>query len=213
MDLREIYGMTRMTWARVPSELIDRARGGDAAALTAILTETYPSVLRRVAARLPIALATVVDAEDVLQEAHVAAFRHIATLQSSDPETFQRWLGAIALYKLRRAIRTHLALKRGGGQNIVRESALDDLLSSLSGPGLTGSRTMARREEAADALREAIGALPADCAAALRLVYFEGHSVAEAARQMGRTPRAVHNLCFKGRQRLRKLLPGQCPST
>lgn len=52
----------------------------------------------------------------------------------------------------------------------------------------------------------ALTQLPSDYGEAARLVYLEGFSVAAAAQAMGRSDRAIHNLCHKAKQRLRELL-------
>lgn len=82
------------------------------------------------------------------------------------------------------------------------------LLDLLGGPDHTPSRSVARHEAVA-AIQSAIDGLPEDYRRAVWLVYIEGHPVAASALAMGRTERAVHNLCYKAKDRLRELLGSQ----
>ena len=193
------------------SELIARAVRGDELALTILLTESEASLRRRIGSKIPSDLRSLIDAGDVLQEVYAEAFRSMARFEFRDEDSFNRWLAAVALQKLRAEIRHHRAGKRGGGRIEVRRSAhaLDDsattLLKLMEAPGGTPSRVAAGRELVL-AVQAALAELPGDYREAVRLVYLEGTPVAEAARALGRTDRAVHNLCHKAKRKLRNLL-------
>jgi RNA polymerase sigma factor (sigma-70 family) len=79
------------------------------------------------------------------------------------------------------------------------------LLDLLAAPGRTPSQSVARHE-AIDAVQSALADLPEDYRQAVRLVHLEGCSIAAAARNMQRTERAVENLCYKARLRMREFL-------
>ncbi len=192
------------------AELIAQAQAGDTAALTALLVEYRLRLVELLERRLPRRRPAVVDVEDLVQQAHFEVFCHIGTLVPSGPGTFHRWVSTIALRKLRDAARRQRAAKRGGGTAALNgaqglEDSVIALLDLIQHPGRTPSRVVAGREAAA-AVDSALSRLPADYAQAVRLVYLQGCSAGEAARAMGRTDRAIHNLCYKARDRLRELL-------
>ncbi|MFQ5413765.1 MAG: RNA polymerase sigma factor [Phycisphaerae bacterium] len=195
------------------SGLVERAAAGDTVALTQLLTASRGALGAYVAVRLPAELQGVVDADDIVQETYVEVFRHIGRFKPEGAYAFERWLATIAIRKLHEAVRRRRALKRGGGAHAVRaparrfEDSLVSLLDMVAGSNSTPSRVVGRREAGA-AMEQAIGELPPHYAEAIRLVYLEGCSVAEAAERMGRTDRAIHGLCRRGL----KLLHGKMGS-
>lgn len=192
-------------------ELVSRAIGGDTAALTLLLTDTYNRLRAHLVRRVPRDLHATVDADDVVQETQIEAFRHIRRFEPRGDDAFYRWLATIALRRLRNAIKARRALKRcggglaAGGASPGIEESVVALLDLMAGPGDTPSREVAR-EEALAAVRAALACLPPAHQEAVRLVYLEGRSVADAAAAMHRTPRAIHNLCGKAKDRLRLIL-------
>lgn len=199
---------TDMSSPSYQSDLIRRAVAGDPAALTLVLTETRDDVCRRVAGRIPSNLAGLIDADDVVQEAHVEAFRHIREFEDRGPDALVRWVSTIALRKLRDAMKMRQAIKRGGGQIALTHATADSavaLLDYIAEFDHTPSRSVARRE-IVSTIQDALALLPDDYRRAVGLVYMQGLSVAQAAADMGRTERAIHNLCFKARTRLRDLI-------
>lgn len=85
------------------------------------------------------------------------------------------------------------------------EDSVITLLELMAGPEKTPSR-IATRQEAIQAVQAALAHLPQDYRKAVQLVYIEGRSVADAAAEMGRTNRAIHNLCHKAKKHLQDLL-------
>jgi RNA polymerase sigma-70 factor (ECF subfamily) len=188
--------------------LIRRAKAGDEIALTVLLTWHHQRLRERLARRIPADLRGMLDADDVLQEAEIAACRNFAGFEPSGPDAFYRWLGMIALQRLRNKIKAERAAKRGGGKvhgQGVNEESLVALLELMGGPEKSPSRKAARLE-AIDAVQEALAQLPAAYRQAVQLVYLDGLSVAAAAAAMGRSERAVHNLCLKSKKYLGELL-------
>jgi RNA polymerase sigma-70 factor (ECF subfamily) len=193
------------------SRSIQRAIDGDEIALQVILARSRAQLRAYVSNRIPEHLARVLDAEDIVQEAHIAVFRSVCTVKSNRPEAFHRWVKTIALNRLRNAIRDRQAAKRGGGRVGLgpRNKTIDDstveLFDMLSGPGRTPSRSVARHE-AIEAVQGAMSDLPEQYRQAMRLVHLEGCSFKEAALKMGRSERAVQGLCRRGIKRLEKRL-------
>ena len=68
------------------------------------------------------------------------------------------------------------------------------LLDLMAAP-TDAPRRVAAGREAVRAVQAALEQLPHGYSEAVRLVYLEGRSVAEAAEIMERTDRAIHNLC------------------
>lgn len=198
-------------------QLIQRAGAGDRVALTLLLKCTRRRLGDHLARRIPRRLQAALDADDLIQQAQTEVFRRIGGFEARGPESFYRWVAAIGLGKLRDAIKRERAGKRGGGRAVVAEAPGGDvrsmitLLDLIAAPSRTPSRSAARHEQV-DALRVALGRLPEHYAQAVRLVYFDGQPVAEAARLMGKTPRAVHGLCRRALELLRSELASTCLS-
>ncbi len=191
------------------NELIRRARGGDETALKVLLAQSCAGLRTRVAAKIPTDLQRLIDADDIVQETHIRVFRSIETLKNDRLSGFERWVGAIAVNRLRAEIHKQRTLKRGGaGIGEVPQrwdvSSLN-LLDAIAASGETPSRIASTGEALAE-VQAAMASLPGDCAKAIQSVYLEGRSALETATAMGRTERAVHGLCRRGLVKLRERL-------
>ncbi len=192
-------------------DIVGRAIAGDTVALTVLLTQREDGLRRRLAPKIPADMRDTLGADDLLQDIYCDVFRGIANFESRGAESFDRWLSTVALRRLRAHIRRHRAGKRGGGRARVRRVAATicessaTLLSLIEAADRTPSRKVAGKE-AVSAVQAALMQLPEDYREAVRRVYLEGQSVAEVAAALGRTPRAIHNLCHKARLKLRELL-------
>lgn len=192
-----------------------RAAEGDRTALTVLLQETRRPLCGIIATKIPPDLQGIIDAEDVIQEAHVAAFRHIDTFIPHAADSFFQWLTTIAERKLLDAIKRLRAEKRGGGKPAPGGAAMDPrvedsvviLLDTFIAPGKTPSSSARRREAVQSVLRE-LEQLPADQRQALHMIHLEGMPAARAAEQMGRTEAAIRGLCRRGLETLRDRLGG-----
>lgn len=188
-------------------ELIGRAIGGDEVATTVLLSITYPRLRQHLQRRIPRDIQGFIDVDDVVQDAQIQIFRNISTYRCTGPESFYRWMATIALYRLRNIIKAQRALKRGRARTLGGTIRSDEtgsthsLLDWLRGPENTPSHH-ASRMEAEDALGMSLAGLPEHYRQAVRLVYLEGRPVEEVARIMGRTERAIHNLCYKAKEQL-----------
>ncbi|MBI5764807.1 MAG: sigma-70 family RNA polymerase sigma factor [Planctomycetes bacterium] len=193
------------------TDAVHRAIAGDQVALTLLLTTHRRDVRDYVAGRIPSNLRGGIDADDLVQEAYAEVFRHIGGFESRGADSFGRWVRTIALRKLRDAIKTRGADKHGGAKMQVHAAApgvgesVVVLLDLMAGDEKSPSRCAAGRE-AMEAVRAALSLLPEDLQQAVSLVYLQGLTVKEAASGMNRTERAVHNLCYKAKARLRELL-------
>jgi len=192
-------------------EYVQRAMQGDSVALKVLLTESHGRLSAQFATRVPATLRGTVGVEDLIQEAHVEVFRRIQAFVPRGPRSFDRWVLAIALSRLRNAIRRQNAVRRGGGRITTPATtrSIEDstivLLDAIAGPGHTPSRSVARAE-LVQAVQAALAELPEHNRRALWLVHIEGRPVREAAAEMGRTERAIHGLCRRGAALLRAQL-------
>jgi len=192
----------------VDNALVERASAGDEVAATVLLTRSHERLHRFVTARIPRDLQSVVDADDVLQDTKVAAYRNLRGFEHRGPDSFYRWLATIALRRLRNDIQRHRAVKRGGRHldvSTIPDKSIVTMLDLMASPEKSPSRRVAR-VEAVDAVSAALELLPEHYRQAVQLVYLDGLSHEEAARRMGRTASAVHNLCHKAKRKLMDVL-------
>ena len=198
-----------MEAAKRQRELVQRAVDGDEVALTLLLTESRAELCEYVSGKISPSVHRLLSADDVVQEAHAEVFRRISSFRPIGGDSFDRWVAAIAIRRLRSAIRRHRAAKRGGGRFGAEPRHFEDstiaLLDFLAGPGKTPSRVVARGE-AVGAVQEALADLPEQQRQAVWLVHIEGCTAGEAATQMGRTERAIHGLCRRGLENMRNQL-------
>lgn len=192
--------------------LIAAAVGGDRLALHVMLLAYRSELLRYVERQMPTSLRETIDAEDVVQEAHLLAYRGISSFTPSEPGHFGAWLRTIARNRLLDMLKEQARLKRGGGR--IRRLAgggpnddqdMVELLETLAVYRRTPS-VSAAAHELAMALERSIERLPEDWGAALRLRHMEGLDIRSAAERMQRTEEAYRKLCSRGYERLRTLL-------
>jgi RNA polymerase sigma-70 factor (ECF subfamily) len=185
--------------------LIRQAVAGDPTALASLLRRHYDPLVRHIRGRLGAALRDSIDPEDVVQEVHVEVFRSVNRFQPQGDAAFFGWLATLADRRLIDRARARQAAKRGGDRKRVRANSclsVDTLIHVLAVDDQTPSRIMAK-QDGRIALRVALAGLKPEYREALRLRYDENLPVAEIARQMGRTERAIHMLCNRGLKRLR----------
>ena len=198
-----------MSDARVAdvSSLINQSVAGDEAALRQLLFIYHGRLIAVVTPMIGDKLRSTITADDVLQETFVAAFRDIRTFRAADGQSFFAWLRTIATNQLRDMARSHNCKKRGGDRVRVEgvktpESSALDLLVEISDGGVSPSG-VAARDEAVEAMRIAIAALPEDQRDAIRLHCLDGLSLDETARIMDRTWDSVRGLIQRGKRALR----------
>ena len=183
-------------------ELVEQAAGGDRVAMGRLLMLYDEPLRKRIARRITADLQGALSAEDVLQETYVEAYKHIGRFDPRGHRAFCRWLTTIADNKLVDSVRALRAAKRPPRHREQRapddRSASFMTLGQLADKhGETPSRIMAGRE-AVQAVRVALAALPEACRKALWMRHIEGKPVKETAAALGRTERAVHQLCYRG---------------
>jgi RNA polymerase sigma-70 factor (ECF subfamily) len=174
-------------------DLVRRARGGEAAAF-AELCRRHGSRARTLARRV---LGADAEAEDVVQDALLAAFAGLARLR--DPERFGGWLYAIAV---------NLARMR------VRARHPDGALAPAA--AAPTPEEAVEQTERARLVRSAFAALSDGEQRVVFLHYFGGHGCAEIGAMLGLTEGAVRVRLHRARGRLRSelefLRPKEAPA-
>jgi RNA polymerase sigma-70 factor (ECF subfamily) len=174
-----------------------------------LLFSEQPRVLAYIERHLPASVAALIQPVDVLQDVYIEAFRRIGSFTRHDETSVYRWLVTIARAQIAMLLRRHRTQKRGGGAGggTVNVSQASDslvlLLEDLAVTRHTPSRSAAGHELRA-ALEAALARLGRDYAQAIRLRYIEGLTAPEAAEKMGKSVAAVHMLCQRGLQAVRR---------
>lgn len=181
--------------------LIDRLRAGDAAAFEE-LVRRYGGRLLAVARRF---VSTDADANDILQDAFLAAFRAIESFNGG--ARLSTWLHRIVV---------NAALMRLRTKRRRPEESIDELFPRFDDTGHFTESPTDWEETATDALyeqrqtratvRRAIEQLPAGYRTVLLLRDIEELDTDETATLLGVTPNAVKTRLHRARQALRTLL-------
>ncbi|HEX4335507.1 MAG TPA: RNA polymerase sigma factor [Polyangiaceae bacterium] len=166
-------------------EAVERVLSGDAAAFQRIVEATSARLVR-LSARI---LGNVADAEDVVQDAYVKAYRSLTGGQFDRRSRVDTWLYRIVVNG---SIDTKRARARG--------AIPSDTIADVGWDGAANAEARVALNELADMLAE----LPEDQKAALVLKSVEGFSAAEIAEIMGRAEGAVEQLLVRARAALKK---------
>lgn len=172
--------------------LMAAAQSGDAPAYLQLLEEITPK-LRRIVRRRRAFLATE-DIEDLVQDILLSVHAVRATYDSSRP--FMPWLLAIARNRLADSARRY---SRKG----AREVLVDDLDVTFPEES-TNTRVDARED--AEALHQAIGALPPRQRSAIEMLKLREMSLKEAAAASGMTVGALKVATHRAMGALRRAL-------
>ena len=160
------------------------ARGGNARAFERMVVAT-----QRMVASVALAVTRdVATSEDIAQDTYLRAWQHLGRMQH--PDSFLPWLRQVAR---NRAI-DHLRASR--------PSADADVLDVLPADGDTPEQAHDRHVHA-DALAQALDALPEDTRDVLLLYYREGQSSQAVAALLGLSDAAVRKRLQRGRDSLR----------
>jgi RNA polymerase sigma-70 factor, ECF subfamily len=188
--------------------LMERAKGGDQAALNELLGLFRP-VLRSFAERVIAGrLARRMDVSDLVQDTLWEAYQALGPDFRGESEAeLQRWLQQILQSNYVDAFRRHvLAIRR----SVTAEVAIDDLSSpariQMAYDSLSPSQHVARNEEE-QRLRAAVAQLPPDQSRAVQLFYFEKRPLEEVRAALDKpTANAVSQLLRRAMEKLRSLL-------
>jgi RNA polymerase sigma-70 factor, ECF subfamily len=183
--------------ARDRADMVRLAAGHDAA-LNDLMERHAPAVFHFLCRMLN----NEDDANDLAQETFVRVFRARETFRST--EKFSAWLFTIAANLARNQIRW-----RSRHPNVSLDAKIgaaeQTLARTLPSPASAPNEQLLAVERTA-AVRAAVNQLPADLREAIILCEWEEQSMADAARILEVTPKAVESRCYRARQILRERL-------
>lgn len=180
------------------ADIIRKVVDGDINAFELLVKRHQALVMRIVKKHLPYA-----EVEDTAQDVFIRAYRSLPAFRGSS--YFSHWLSAIAVRTCydywRKAYRTRE----------IPLSALTDrhqqwLEKVMSAQSEKESAPEGYRSEAGEVLDWALTKLQAEDRIVLELVYFDGHSVKEAAELLGWSVANVKVRSFRARRKLEKIL-------
>jgi RNA polymerase sigma-70 factor (ECF subfamily) len=186
--------------------LLERAQGGDRRAFEELFARHRPYLRQLVELRLDPRLRTRVDPSDVVQEAHLEAFRRLATYLEERPIPFRLWLRQIAYDRTVKAWRHHLGTARRAATREVRlpeRSSL--LLAQRLASGSTPSQSLDRRG-LAQKLSQAMAQLPQTDREVILMRHFEELSNQEVGCLLGMDPGTVSKRHGRAMLRLHRIL-------
>ncbi len=188
-------------------ERVPRAIRGDNDALETLLRDVTPYVRARIAARIGPIWQSVLDVEDILQVTYLEVVLRVRDFEPRGDGAFLAWVTRIAENNLLDAIRALKRAKRPPAERRVcpTDDASVVLYEQVMRTTSTPSRHLARNE-ALNALEQALRDLPEDYAQVVRRYHLDGVPVGEIAKELKRSEGAVYMLCARALDRLRELL-------
>lgn len=180
------------------AELVAGARDGDPAAIRELIRRLNPRLFR-VARGI---VETDAEAEEVVQEAYLAAFTKLEGFRGE--ARFSTWITRIALNAAamrRRAARPHESYDTVTEIDRQQTSVVPFPATEIERP----EAAMARRE-VRDMLEAAIATLPAPLRVVFLMYESEGMDIRSIARDLRLNPITVKTRLFRARRRLRALM-------
>jgi RNA polymerase sigma-70 factor, ECF subfamily len=175
---------------------VAKARVGDTHAF-GVLVERHGRYLFRLAFRMT---GNEQDAEDVVQESFMRAFRQLSKFD--ERASFGTWLYRIAANCSLDLVRSR---KRRAGQMALEDSEMEDPTLSLPSTEPTPER-MALSAEVRGRVAEAMNDLSPTERTAFVLRHFEGMCIEEVSRVLACQPGAAKHSVFRAVQKLRRAL-------
>jgi len=164
-----------------------------------------PSLLLVIDRRMTTALKRLVNAEDILQESLLHAWRDRRGFEWQGIKSFRAWLLTIADHRIRDAVDRTGAEKRGGGRvemPLVAFGGEGRSTTTTTGPDLpAGSTTpsqLAAYREQAEVMRVALDGLPEEFRDIVHLRLFEHCALEEIAARLDLGTSAVRHRFRKG---------------
>jgi len=155
-------------------ELVVRAQSGDAQALNQVLKRYLPRLKRWASGRLPWGLRTMLDTNDLVQEALIKALPHIATLEIRTDRALQ--------FYLQRAVKNRIIdLKKRAGIRPAREELSENIEAAGASP-----QDAAAAVEAFEQFQRALASLKKDERRAIMLRIELDLGYDELATQLGK---------------------------
>ena len=198
-------------------ERLARARAGDTEALSSVMAELTPKLLRMVDLRLAAAQRKRFEPADVVQDALVDATKRFGEWCAQDRYPFHVWLRLLTGQSLARLLRHHLGAQMRNSEreqgldrdraSVTSENAADWLMASQTSPTQAAHRSELR-ERVLAALQE-LDELDREI---LALRVFEQLTNEEAAAELGLEPSASSKRFTRALRRMRPYLAALEPS-
>jgi RNA polymerase sigma-70 factor (ECF subfamily) len=195
--------------------LLDRARGGDAAAVDDLLAKHRDPLRRAIELRLDPALAPRVDASDIVQDVMLEANRRLRDYLREPTMPFHLWLRHLAKDRLIDAHRFHRKAQR---RSLDREQAMQapawavessvQLIAQLLDPDKTPA-TAAVQQELERRLHQAVTQLDDADREVILMRHYEGLGNQEVAAALALTEAAASMRYLRALRRLRAGLTGE----
>ncbi|HEV7302467.1 MAG TPA: RNA polymerase sigma factor [Tepidisphaeraceae bacterium] len=184
-------------------QIVQRAAAGDASAFEQLCFIHHRDLHALACGMIPSDLRTLIDPEDVLQDAYYEAFRSRGNAMLENASAAYGWLAAIVRFQALGMIRAQRTLKRSGGADTTTGiiAMLDEVAQHRRTPSAS-----AARHEAVRAVESAVDALPSEYREAIVLRYFDGHPFREVAQRMRRSEGSAMMLCNRAVKLLREQL-------
>jgi RNA polymerase sigma-70 factor (ECF subfamily) len=196
-----------MTFKDLTPEQIARAAEGEKKELELLLRQLEPELRAGLTISAPWRRS--LDPDDVLQVSYLETFLRISTLRDRTPSGLQAWMRRLVQNNLKDAIR---ALERDKRPDAKRRVTVGQsgqsartLLGMIAADAPTAGLRASLKEQVSD-LQGAILRLPASYRTVVQSVDLEERSVAEVAKELGRSQGAVHLLRSRAHDRLAELL-------
>lgn len=194
------------------NELVDKAAGGDEAALAELFDRHRTRLRQMIRLRLDRRLRGRVDASDVLQEAYLDLAAKLPEYARKPSVPFFLWLRLVAGERLLRVHRQHLgAAMRDAGREVsihgggMPQASSISLAGHLLGRVTTASRA-AHRAESRRLLRDALDRMDPIDREVIALRHFEELSNDEAAAVLGLNKSAASKRYVRAMVRLKAAL-------
>jgi RNA polymerase sigma-70 factor (ECF subfamily) len=192
--------------------LLRRAANGDAEGWSKLVSGYQDRLRRMVAFRLDQRLQGRIDPSDILQEAYIEAWKHLADYLREPTIPFFLWLPGITANKMRELHRHHLGTRmRDAGREVsLYRRTLPETTSAALAAQLLGRATRpseaAMRAEIKIRLQEALNCMDAIDREVLALRHFEHLSPAETAQVLGIKEKAAGMRYVRALKRLKEIL-------
>lgn len=187
------------------SEVVERARRGDAGATEALLRENLPGLRAFIRLRSDRLLRARESVSDLVQSVCREILNDLAGFPVATEQAFRHWLYTSALRKILDRRKYWEAERRDIRRETRLEPAAEQELLASYGTFCSPSRHAAMREEV-ERIEAAFERLPEEYREVITLARIVGLSHREIAERMGRNEEAVRKLLSRARARLARLL-------
>src|SRR5262245_10322172 len=196
--------------SRESQRLVDHAAAGDRTALDQLFERSVPRLRRLLALKAGSALQQG-ELDDLVQEAYLEATRQFADYTYQGPDSFFRWLAAVALHRLANLQRMASAHKRDRRRERPLEAGSTTASALPVADAGPGPRTVVVGGAAQERLDRALEQLGETDREVITLARLQGLSLLEVAERMGRTRNAIALLLSRALRKLKAAMDGNVP--